>query len=112
MGYGDVGCYGHPTILTPSKKLVHSDITFLIEHYFFVLCMVYTNHFDEVIVYILYTDIDYLARNGMKFTQFYSAYPICTPARSGLLTGLVYYSPYFQALPYMRTLKMWEREAW
>jgi len=19
MGYGDVGCYGHPTILTPSK---------------------------------------------------------------------------------------------
>jgi hypothetical protein len=45
MGYGDVGCYGHPTILTPN--------------------------------------IDNLARNGMN----YSAYPICTPSRSGLLTG-------------------------
>lgn len=32
-------------------------------------------------------DIDNLACNGMKFTQFYSAYPICTPSRSGLLTG-------------------------
>jgi arylsulfatase A len=49
MGYGDAGCYGHPTILTPN--------------------------------------IDSLARSGMKFTQFYSAYPICTPSRSGLLTG-------------------------
>jgi arylsulfatase A-like enzyme len=49
MGYGDAGCYGHPTILTPN--------------------------------------IDSLARNGMKFTQFYSAYPICSPSRSGLLTG-------------------------
>jgi arylsulfatase A-like enzyme len=51
LGYGDVGCYGHPTILTPN--------------------------------------IDALARNGMKFTQFYCAYPICTPSRSGLLTGRV-----------------------
>jgi len=34
-------------------------------------------------------DIDELARNGMKFTQFYSAYPICSPSRGGLLTGEV-----------------------
>lgn len=32
-------------------------------------------------------DVDALARNGMKFTQFYATYPICTPSRSGLLTG-------------------------
>ncbi|KAL5493317.1 hypothetical protein EMCRGX_G014475 [Ephydatia muelleri] len=49
LGYGDIGCYGHPTILTPN--------------------------------------IDLLAQGGMKFTQFYSAYPICTPSRGGLMTG-------------------------
>ena len=34
-----------------------------------------------------HADIDALAAGGMKLTQFYSAYPICTPSRSGLLTG-------------------------
>ena len=43
--------------------------------------------------YLFPPDIDELARNGMKFTQFYSAYPICTPSRSGLLTGEVMF-PY------------------
>ncbi|MGD9853567.1 MAG: sulfatase [Planctomycetaceae bacterium] len=49
MGYGDLGCYGHPTIATP--------------------------HLDEI------------ARQGMKFTQFYVASSVCTPSRAGLLTG-------------------------
>lgn len=31
--------------------------------------------------------IDSLARDGMKFTQWYSASSICTPSRYGLLTG-------------------------
>lgn len=31
--------------------------------------------------------IDSLAKNGAKFTQFYSASPVCTPSRAGLLTG-------------------------
>lgn len=31
--------------------------------------------------------IDSLARDGMKFTQWYSASSICTPSRFGLLTG-------------------------
>ena len=31
--------------------------------------------------------IDSLARDGVKFTQFYSASAICTPSRFGLLTG-------------------------
>jgi arylsulfatase A len=31
--------------------------------------------------------LDQLAREGLRFTQFYSASPFCTPSRSALLTG-------------------------
>ena len=33
-------------------------------------------------------NIDRLAREGMRFTRFYSASPVCAPARSALMTGL------------------------
>jgi arylsulfatase A-like enzyme len=49
MGYGDLACYGHPSIRTPS--------------------------------------LDRMAREGMRFTKFYSAAEVCTPSRAGLLTG-------------------------
>lgn len=49
LGYGDLSCYGHPTIRTP--------------------------HLDR------------MAREGMRFTQFYSAAEVCTPSRAALLTG-------------------------
>ncbi len=49
LGYGDLGCQGHPTIRTPH--------------------------------------IDRLAREGVRFTSFYSACAICSPARAALLTG-------------------------
>lgn len=49
LGYGDLSCYGHPTIHTPR--------------------------------------LDRMAAEGMRFTQFYSAAPVCTPSRAGLLTG-------------------------
>ena len=49
LGYGDLGCYGHPTIKTPQ--------------------------------------LNRMAQEGMRFTQFYSAAEVCTPSRAGLLTG-------------------------
>jgi len=49
LGYGDLGCYGHPTILTPN--------------------------------------IDRLASEGQRWTNFYVAANVSTPSRAGLMTG-------------------------
>jgi len=49
LGYGDLGCFGHPVIRTPN--------------------------------------LDRLASDGMKLTDCYSAAPVCSPSRAGLLTG-------------------------
>ena len=32
-------------------------------------------------------NLDKLAKQGMRFTNFYSAQPVCTASRAGLLTG-------------------------
>ena len=44
LGYGDLSCYGHPTIRTPN--------------------------------------LDRMAAEGMRFTDFYSAGEVCTPSRA------------------------------
>ncbi len=48
LGYGDLGCYGHPTIRTPN--------------------------------------LDRMAAEGIRFTQFY-AWCNCSPSRAGALDG-------------------------
>jgi arylsulfatase A len=49
LGYGDLSCYGHPTIVTPN--------------------------------------LDRMASEGQKWTNFYVAASVCTPSRAGLMTG-------------------------
>ncbi|MGC8791870.1 MAG: sulfatase family protein, partial [Bryobacteraceae bacterium] len=49
LGYGELGCYGHPSFQTP--------------------------HLDR------------MAREGVRFTDFYVPMPFCAPTRSSLLTG-------------------------
>jgi arylsulfatase A-like enzyme len=49
LGYGDLGCYGHPSVRTPN--------------------------------------LDRMAAQGMRFTDFYTAAEVCTPSRAALLTG-------------------------
>ncbi|XP_043944541.1 arylsulfatase A-like [Protopterus annectens] len=49
LGFGDLGCYGHPSSLTPN--------------------------------------LDRLAADGLRFTDFYSANSLCSPSRAALLTG-------------------------
>ncbi|KAG7456170.1 hypothetical protein MATL_G00248930 [Megalops atlanticus] len=49
LGFGDLGCYGHPSSATPN--------------------------------------LDKLASNGLRFTDFYCSSPVCSPSRAALLTG-------------------------
>ena len=49
LGYGDLGCFGHPTIQTPN--------------------------------------LDRMAVEGQKWTEFYVAACVCTPSRAALQTG-------------------------
>lgn len=49
LGYGDLGCFGHPQIKTPN--------------------------------------LDQLAAEGIRLTNFYSAAAVSSPSRAGLLTG-------------------------
>jgi len=41
-------------------------------------------------------NLDYLAKSGVRFNQFYSSAPLCSPARAAILTGL---TPHAAGLP-------------
>ncbi|KAM6961419.1 arylsulfatase A [Aplochiton taeniatus] len=49
LGFGDLGCFGHPSSLTPN--------------------------------------LNRLASEGLRFTDFYVTSPVCSPSRASLLTG-------------------------
>jgi arylsulfatase A len=49
LGYGDLGCYGHPSLNTPN--------------------------------------LDRMAAEGLRFTEYYAPHNLCTPSRAALLTG-------------------------
>src|SRR3954470_3217167 len=49
LGFGDLGCYGHPSINTPN--------------------------------------LDRMAAEGLRFTEYYAPHNFCTPSRGALLTG-------------------------
>ncbi|HVU99832.1 MAG TPA: sulfatase-like hydrolase/transferase, partial [Verrucomicrobiae bacterium] len=36
---------------------------------------------------VITTNVDHLATQGIRFTQYHSSSPICSPSRTGLLTG-------------------------
>ncbi len=46
-------------------------------------------------------NIDRLAREGIRFTQFYVASPICSPSRTALLTGM--YPARWRITSYLQT---------
>ena len=48
-------------------------------------------------------NIDRLAREGIRFTQYYAASPICSPSRTGLLTGM--YPARWRITSYLQTRK-------
>ncbi len=56
-----------------------------------VLVMLDDLHYDDLGVYgndfIRTPSIDRLAREGVRFTQFHAAGPVCTPSRVAILTG-------------------------
>jgi len=73
LGYGDLGCYGHPEIKTP--------------------------HLDR------------FAREGLRLTSYYSAAPVCSPARAGLMTGRTpYRAGVYNQLSFMTSMHLQKDE--
>ena len=52
-------------------------------------------------------NIDKLASEGLKFTQFYANSPVCSPSRASLLTGQY---PDHVGVP--GVIRQWESESW
>jgi len=48
-------------------------------------------------------NLDRMAREGTRFTQYYSASPICSPSRTGILTGM--YPARWRMTSYLQTRK-------
>lgn len=48
-------------------------------------------------------NLDRMAREGIRFTQYYAASPICSPSRTGILTGM--FPARWRITSYLQTLK-------
>jgi len=48
-------------------------------------------------------NLDRMAKEGIRFTQYYSASPICSPSRTGILTGM--YPARWRITSYLQTRK-------
>jgi len=61
LGWGDLPCYGHHFVRAHGGWMVRGDLRM--------------------------PNTDRLAREGTRFTQFYTASAVCSPSRAGILTG-------------------------
>jgi arylsulfatase A-like enzyme len=61
LGWGDLPCYGHQSVLAHGGWIVRGDLK--------------TPHLDR------------MAREGTRFTQFYVASAVCSPSRAAIMTG-------------------------
>lgn len=61
MGWGDLPCYGHRSVLAHGGWTVRGELKM--------------------------PQLDRMAREGTRFTQFYVASGVCSPSRAGIMTG-------------------------
>jgi N-acetylgalactosamine-6-sulfatase len=61
MGWGDLPSFGHRSQIAYGGWIVRGELQM--------------------------PNLDKMSRQGMRFTQFYEAQPVCSPSRCGLLTG-------------------------
>ena len=74
--------------LTPGKE-VKRKITTRPPNIIFIFVMIWVGRSWLLwSTNLIYPNLDRLAQEGMRFTDFYSTSPVCSPARTSIMTGL------------------------